>query len=76
MTRFIPLALCASALFTLSACGEKPQSLGGAKQDSAAYTGTGKAYVDPSWKAGDKASWESQLRTRAQNGQNDYTKVK
>jgi predicted small lipoprotein YifL len=76
MTRSIPLALCAAALLTLTACGEKPQGLGGAKQDSAPYTGTGKAYADPSWKAGDKASWESQLRTRAQTGQNDYSKVK
>ena len=27
------------------------------------------------WKAGDRASWEEQLRSRAQ-GQNDYAKTK
>jgi hypothetical protein len=77
MTSSMRIALCIGAvsLLSLTACGEKPQSLGGAKQDAAPYTGTGKAYAEPSWKAGDKASWESQLRTRAQNGQNDYTKV-
>ena len=59
----------------LAACGEKPQTAGGAKQDAAPYSGTGKAYAEPGWKAGDKASWESHLKARTQAGQNDYNKV-
>jgi hypothetical protein len=68
------LVLCAT--LALAACGEKPQTLGtSAKQDAAAHTGTGKAYVETNWKQGDKTSWESALRARAQNGQNDYAKT-
>lgn len=60
----------------LSACGEKPQSMKeNAKQDTAAFQGTGMPYVVGGWKAGDKTSWEGQLKARTQNGQNDYTKV-
>jgi hypothetical protein len=68
------LALC--AVVALVACGEKPQTLGSsAKQDAAAYSGTGKPFVETTWKQGDKTSWESALRARAQNGQNDYAKT-
>ncbi len=59
----------------LAACGDKPQTAGGAKQDAAPYTGTGKSYVDPGWKQGDKTSWESHLKARGQNGQNEYNRV-
>lgn len=66
----------AAALVTgLAACGERPQVLETSRQDSAAYTGTGKVFVNPGWKPGDKASWESQLKARAQYGQNDYTRM-
>jgi hypothetical protein len=37
--------------------------------------GTGKAYTVGGWKQGDKASWEAQLKARAQYGQNDYSRV-
>lgn len=59
----------------LVACGEKPQALGSGKQGSAPYSGTGKAFVDSSWKQGDKAEWESHLKARAQYGQNDYSRM-
>lgn len=59
----------------LAACGEKPQALETNKHDSAAYTGTGKAFTQPDWKPGDKASWESHLKARGQYGQNDYTRM-
>lgn len=59
----------------LTACGERPQELTASKQDSAAHTGTGKPYVQPDWKPGDRASWESQLKARSQYGQNDYTRM-
>lgn len=59
----------------LAACGEKPQALETNTHDSAAFTGTGKAYVLKDWKVGDKTSWESQLKARQQYGQNDYTRM-
>jgi hypothetical protein len=59
----------------LAACGDRPQELTASKQDSAAFTGTGKPYVDPNWKPGDKATWEAQLKARSQYGQNDYTRM-
>lgn len=59
----------------LAACGDRPQTLTASKQDSAAFTGTGKPYVQPDWKPGDKASWESQLKARNQYGQDDYTRM-
>lgn len=68
------LAIVAVAAL-LSACGEQPQTLGAVKQDAAPYQGTGKPYVAAGWKPGDKASWESQLKARAQNGQNDYSRM-
>ena len=33
------------------------------------------AFVNGGWKAGDKTSWEQALRTRAQEGQNDYART-
>lgn len=64
------------AAVALGACGEKPQGMGGVKNDKAPYTGTGsKTYVAKGWKEGDQKSWESQLRARTQNGQNDYVKA-
>ncbi len=70
------LAIATGAVVLLAACGEKPQGIGGVKHDAPSFNGTGSAaYTAPGWKAGDKASWEQQLRSRAQNGQNDYVKV-
>ncbi|MDP2370590.1 hypothetical protein [Rhodoferax sp.] len=68
-------ALGALSLALLSACGEKPQTLGGAKQDAAAYTGVGTSFSDPQWKQRDRAAWESHLKARAQQGQNDYSRM-
>ena len=58
----------------LSACGEKPQTLGTGK-DASPYTGTGKAFADGGWKQGDRASWESHMKARTQQGQNDYGRI-
>lgn len=69
------LGLLASAA-VLSACGEKPQETTGVRQDTAPYTGVGKSqYQQPGWTVGDKTSWEQQLKSRAQYGMNDYTRV-
>ena len=63
------------ALAGLSACGEKPQTLGGAKSDAAPYQGVDNQFAAPGWKKGDKSSWEQGLKARAQNTQNEYTKT-
>ncbi|MEY4268206.1 MAG: hypothetical protein RIS90_2741 [Pseudomonadota bacterium] len=58
----------------LTACSEKPQSLGTPAQDTAPSLGTGKPYTVAGWKPGDKTSWESQLKARTQYGQNDHSR--
>ena len=73
MMRLLVLTLAVAAL---SACGEKPQTLGsGVKSDGAAYQGVQNQFAAPGWKAGDKTSWEQGLKARAQNSQNEYTKT-
>jgi hypothetical protein len=64
-----------AALAALAACGDKPQTLAGSKRDGAAFEGTTNPYNAPGWKAGDKKSWEQQLKARGQYGQNEYTRV-
>ena len=70
-----------SAAVLLSACGEKPQTNAeGVKLDAAPWSGTGTeqnkatAFTASGWQVGDKKAWEQQLKTRAQNGQNDYVR--
>ena len=67
------LAACVAA-FTLTACGETPQTGMGVRTDAVPYAGTGSNFTEPGWKAGDKTSWEAQLKTRQQYGQNEYTR--
>ena len=76
MMRFVVLTAAVTALSALSACGDKPQTLGsGVKSDGAAYQGVQSQFAAPGWKAGDKASWEQGLKARAQNSQNEYNKI-
>ena len=58
------------------ACGEKPQTTHPAmkKSDGKAWEGAQNAYVAEGWKAGDQASWETQMRQRAQS-QNEYNRA-
>ena len=70
MRAFMLLALAG----LISACGEKPQTLGANTSDVPAYKGTGSNFTAAGWKPGDKTSWEQQLKTRGQ-GQNDYVKA-
>lgn len=77
MKRSFNLVAAAAAVAALAACGEKPQTLeSGVKVDSHAFQGTGMPYASPGWKQGDKTSWEQHVKTRTQQGQNEYTKVK
>ena len=76
MMRFSVVTLSLTLLTVLTACGDKPQTLGTPKQDATPYSGTGvAAFTASGWKSGDKASWEQHLKARMQNSQNDYSKA-
>jgi hypothetical protein len=73
------LAVLLGSALMLAACGDKAQTSAGVKSDTASFqgvTGPGNAYNAPGWKPGDKTAWEQQLKTRLQNGQNEYNRVK
>jgi hypothetical protein len=77
MRRTSLVLAAAAAVAALSACGDKTQTLqSGVKVDSQSFQGTGMPYAVPGWKQGDKVSWEQQVKTRTQQGQNEYNKVK
>ena len=71
----IRAGLFLGAAVLLAGCGEQPQTATGVKSDAAPFQGTGKPFVSGGWKAGDRNSWEQHLKTRLQQGQNDYAKV-
>lgn len=69
MKRILFVALLAAGL---AACSEQPQTAGtGKKADAKAWEGANNAYAAEGWKPGDEASWEQQMRKRAQ-AQNEY----
>ena len=67
-------AALVSACLALAACGEKPQTSGTRKADTAPSQGAMAAYSAPGWKAGDATSWEAQIKKRS-DGQNEYTRT-
>lgn len=73
--RVIVSCACLAVVASLAACTEKPQTLGTRKADTPASQGTGTQFVAPGWKSGDESSWDEQLRTRTQRGQNEYSRV-
>ena len=75
MMRLTLLVSTVAALAVLSACGDKPQSMGGVKSDVAPYQGVDNKFAAPGWKAGDKTSWEQALKARTQNTQNEYSRT-
>ena len=81
MKRALALMALGSAALLLAACGEKPQTNAqGVKLDAVPWSGTGTqqntgtAFTASGWQVGDKNTWQQQLKTRAQNGQNDYVR--
>lgn len=75
-TRCVTIAAAVVAVLGLAACGDQPQT---AKQsykqaDSKPWDGAEPAYTSKGWTVGDRASWESQMRTRNQQ-QNEYQRV-
>jgi hypothetical protein len=67
------ILIAATLAAGLAACGEKPQVAATKKSDSKPWEGAQNSFVAQGWKAGDQASWESQMRVRAQ-GQNEYSR--
>jgi outer membrane biogenesis lipoprotein LolB len=67
--------ICLSSVALLSACSEVDQSLAQRNQsDQQSWQGAKDPFVIKGWKAGDKSSWEGQMRARAQY-QNEYAKA-
>lgn len=75
MKRVLLVACVLGVAAGLAACGEKVQTTTTRKADQKAWQGAADPYVVTGWKAGDKASWENQLRTRMQ-AQNEYNRVR
>jgi hypothetical protein len=75
MMRTLPIALALSLVAALSACGERPQTAEGSNRDAKAWQGADTPYKAAGWQAGDKTSWEEQLRRRTQV-QNEYARVR
>ncbi len=75
MRMFVVAAAGLVLVTGLAACGEKPQVAGSSVKGQPAYLGTGVGpYTQAGWKAGDATSWEEQMRTRTQTGQNEYVR--
>jgi hypothetical protein len=72
MKTLIVLSLAALAM---AGCAEREQTASGIKSDAAPYQGTNRQFMAKGWKPGDRASWESELKVRTVQGQNDYAKV-
>jgi hypothetical protein len=74
MTRLFLVAMCA---VMVAGCGEINQTKTAGntnRSDTAAWQGGNSKNVAAGWQPGNRTSWESQLRTRAQN-QNEYQKI-
>ena len=75
MKRALLAAVAVSLVAALAAC-EQPQTATGRKSDAKPWQGApDDPYVVTGWKAGDRASWEEQMRVRAQT-QNEYNRVR
>jgi hypothetical protein len=72
--------MASAVALPLAGCGEKAQTLdaGSAKKsDAKAWEGVtvGNEYNANGYKAGDKTVWETQLKARAERGQNEYSHI-
>jgi hypothetical protein len=74
LTRWVLGAACAAVALGLAGCGKEPED-GARKADAKPWESPAQAHVDGAWKAGDKAAWEEQLRSRAQ-AQNEYLRTR
>ena len=77
MTR-MPMWAGVALLWALTGCGEKVQTIpvGTAKKaDTATWEIKDNGFIAPGWTPGNEASWDAQLKKRAQ-AQNDYATAK
>ena len=75
MKRLVAIGAAAALSLGLLGCGEKPQTSGTRKADSRPYTAATGTHTASGWKAGDATSWEGQINSRTQNGQNEYIRT-
>ena len=75
MKSLVAVGAAAAVGLGLLGCGEKPQTSGTRKADSHPYTSATGTHTAAGWKAGDATSWESQMTSRTQNGQNEYVRT-
>lgn len=67
--------LACSSVLLLAACAEPDQAQSGRNaNDIHPSQGAKNTFVAEGWAPGDKAAWQTHLRTRAQH-QNEYVKV-
>jgi hypothetical protein len=74
MIRFL---LASASLVVLAGCSEFDQSTAESRNypnDTPPWQGTKNPYLEKGWTAGDKVSWEKQLRSRSQ-AQDEYVKA-
>ncbi|HLL18947.1 MAG TPA: hypothetical protein VK439_09200 [Rubrivivax sp.] len=63
------------AVCVLTACGERSQSQETRRKvDAHPHEGAASAFTAGGWQPGNAASWEQQMRARAQ-GQNEYSRT-
>ena len=64
---------CVALALALAGCEKAQTTASGPekKNDTPSWQAASSVFVAPGWTPGDKASWEAQLRNRAQ-AQNDY----
>lgn len=74
-TALMGLLLTSMAL-TLTACGERDQSLANqsTQKTEKPWLGARSAYAAKGWMAGNEDSWRAQIRSRGQQ-QNEYVKT-
>jgi uncharacterized lipoprotein YehR (DUF1307 family) len=74
------LLMATAVAVSMAGCGEKAQTLdaGSArKSDAKGWEGVtvGTEYSANGYKAGDKTAWETQLKSRTERGQNEYSHI-
>ena len=75
MKRGLWLAAVLPIAWSVSGCGEEPQTTDARRKVNAqAYSGAVPAYTAGNWKAGDATAWEQQIRYRTQY-QNEYGRL-
>ncbi|MDB5770150.1 MAG: hypothetical protein V7606_3394 [Burkholderiales bacterium] len=72
----MPVILISASAALLAACGEFDQAKTADRYlpDTAPWQGAKNSFVAQGWKPGEKATWDAQLRARAQH-QNEYLKA-